>query len=642
MYHVPAGAHADIAALDILGGVLGNAPSGRIYKALVEPHKATSVAADVSSWHDPGVFELFAEVRKEDSLDTALDTMLATAENFGESPVTAEEVDRARTKILKQRELLAADTGQLAVELSNWAAQGDWRLYFLFRDRLKKVMPEDVKNVAAKYLIRSNRSSGRFVPTEKPDRVTVPPTPDLAKLLKDYQGQAEVGSGEAFDTSPANIEARSERAKVGKGIQAVLLPKKTRGETVHLLLNLRYGTKDNLQGMRTACDLLPTMMTRGTKKLTREQLQDQLDKLVATLSADGDAGLAHFVVETKRENLPAVLELLRQILREPSFPPEEFDVLKQESLADLEQELADPKTLATNRLRRTVNPYPPDDIRYTPSPQDQIEETTELKLDYVKKLYREYLSSQAGELAIVGDFEPAETLDLVRKALADWNAEQPYERIPKLVFPGVKGQRQEILTPDKANAVYAAAEVFALKDTDPDYPSLVLGNYIFGGGALSSRLGDRVRQSEGLSYGVGSFFGAEALDRRASITLFAIFNPANLAKVETAIDEELKRLLKNGVTADELTRAKKGYLQQQEVGRSSDSHLALILADTLYAGRTMQYFVDLEKKIKAQTTETVLKALDKYIDPERLVVVAAGDFAAKSASESARAAGPEE
>jgi zinc protease len=629
VYHVPAGPHEDIEALDILGSVLGNEPSGRLYKALVEPHKAASVAVDVTSWHDPGVFELFAEVRKEDSLETAIETLLSTAENFTKTPVTAEEVDRARTKLLKLREQRAADTSALAVELSDWAAQGDWRLYFLYRDRLKKVTPDDVSRVAGKYLIRSNRSSGRFVPTDKPDRVTIPETPDLAKLLKNYEGQTEISAGEEFDTSPANIDARSERAKVGKGIMAVLLPKKTRGETVHLRLNLRYGNKDNLKKYRQACDFLPSMMARGTKKLTREQLQDQLDAQAATLSVGGEVGLAHFVIETKRDNLPAVLDLLRQVLREPSFPAEEFDVLKQESLAGLEEQLTEPKTLAANKLRRTVNPYAPDDVRFTSTPAEEIEETNALKLDDVKKLYRDFLGSQAGELAIVGDFDPAQALELTRKSLADWSAAQPYERIPKLVFSDVKGQQLKIVTPDKANAVYAAGEVFALSDADPDYASLVMGNFIFGGSSLSSRLGDRVRQSEGLSYGVASFFGAEALDRRASITLFAIFNPDNAKKVETAMDEELALLLKKGVTADELAKAKTAYLQEQEVGRSNDGHLVSILADTLYDGRTMQYYVDLEKRINAQTPESVHKALVKYIEPKRLVQVIAGDFSAK-------------
>ena len=118
---------------------------------------------------------------------------------------------------------------------------------------------------------------------------------------------------------------------------------------------------------------------------------------------------------------------------------------------------------------------------------------------------------------MVGDFDPDEIRPLLEKTFSGWTAKQPYERIEKVVFDKVPGGRQQILTPDKANAVYLAGEVFALSDTDPDYAPLVLGNFIFGGGALSSRLGDRVRQKEGLSYGVGSLFAADAVDRRASL-----------------------------------------------------------------------------------------------------------------------------
>ena len=108
------------------------------------------------------------------------------------------------------------------------------------------------------------------------------------------------------------------------------------------------------------------------------------------------------------------------------------------------------------------------------------------------------------------------------------------------------------------------------------------------------------------------------------------------AKVEAAINEELALLLKKGVTADELVRARKGYLQQQEVGRSSDGNLTAILTDNVFAGRTMQYYVDLEKKINAQTPDSVLKALVKYVNPQRLVVIVAGDFAAKAAKTAVR------
>jgi zinc protease len=186
-----------------------------------------------------------------------------------------------------------------------------------------------------------------------------------------------------------------------------------------------------------------------------------------------------------------------------------------------------------------------------------------------------------------------------------------------------------------------AGEAFALKDDEPDYPPMIIGNFVLGGGTLSSRLGDRVRQKEGLSYGVGSFFAAESLDKRSSLTVFAISNPQNIPKVETAIKEEIDLLVSKGITKEELDQAKNGYLQQQQVSRSNDRALAALLADTAYVGRTMLYYAELEKKIQGLTTETVLAAVKKYIAPQQLTIVVAGDFeaAAKAAKDPAGAAG---
>lgn len=631
-YHLPAGGHPDIAALDVLSGVLTSAPSGRLYKALVETKMATRVGSQAYNWHDPGMFEVEAEVRKGDSIEAVRDKMLEVLEKAGESSFSEAEVERAKLQLLKQRELAAANTSMIAIQLSDWAAQGDWRLYLLNRDLIEAVTPAQVQAAAQKYLRRENRTVGMFIPSEKSEKAEIPATPDLAKVFENYKGREEIAAGEAFDVSPANIDARSQKIALPEGIKGLLLPKKTRGETVNLKLVLRYGSATTLEGYEAAASLLPSLMTRGTKNLTRQQIQDELDKNKATLVASGDTGLATFTLQTKRANLPAVLALLKQILREPTLPADEFDVLKRQSLANLEEQLADPASLAITRVRQTVSPYPKNDVRYTPSIDEDIARYKALNLDRIKKLYAEFLGSQAGELAIVGDFDPAANTSLLRDMLAGWSAKQSYARIPKLDFPGVKGGLQTILTPDKANAVYMAGMAFPMKDTDPDYPGLLMGNYVLGAGTLSSRLGDRVRQKEGLSYGVRSYIAADPLDPRASLTINAICNPANIEKVNVAIAEELEKLLQDGVTAEELERGKQGYLQQQQVMRTSDVGLVSTLTENLFVDRTMAYYADLEKKIAALKPEQVLAALKKRIDPKRLVIVDAGDFEAAKAA----------
>ena len=629
-YHIPSGGHADLAALDVLANILSVPPSGRLYKALVETKKATEVGANASNFHDPGLFEVDADVRKGDSLEAARDILLDVTEKAGDTPFSEGEVERAKQQLLKQRELAAANTSSIAVRLSEWASQGDWRLYFLNRDLIEKVTPKDVQDVAKRYLRRENRTLGMFIPTDKSEKTEIPETPDLAKLFEGYKGREEIAAGEAFDVSLANIEARSQRLTLPEGIKVVLLPKKTRGEKVTFRLTLRYGSPDSLKGYQAAASVLPQLMLRGTKSLSRQEIQDTLDKNRASLIGFGDVGTVTFMIDAKRANLPAVLGLLKQVLREPTFPAEEFEILKRQRLSGLEEKLTDPASLAMTRLRRTVSPYEKTDVRYVETIEEEIGQYSSLTLEQVKKLYSDFLGSQAGEVAIVGDFDPTESLNILREAFSGWSAKQSYARIPRQFFPDVPGGLQQIVTPDKANAVYSAGLAFPMKDSDPDYPAVLMGNYVLGGGgALSSRLGDRVRQKEGLSYGVGSAISADALDARASLTINAICNPQNIQKVNTAIAEEIARLMASGITEAELAKAQQGYLQQQQVARTSDGGLAAALADGLYVGRTMAYYADLEKKIAALKPQQVVETFKKRIDPKRLVIVDAGDFKAE-------------
>jgi zinc protease len=286
--------------------------------------------------------------------------------------------------------------------------------------------------------------------------------------------------------------------------------------------------------------------------------------------------------------------------------------------------------LGFNRFQRAFSPYPSDDVRYVPTLEEQLERTRKLSLDQIRTLYRAYLGADHGELVIVGDFEPSEVLPILGRTLEGWKGEKPYARIERPVPPGLKAEHDSIETPDKANAIYLAGLVAPIKDSDPDYPALVAGNFLLGGGSLSSRIADRLRQKGGLSYGAMSVFVADPFDAHGALMIFAIYNPINVEKVSAGVSEEVDRLLRDGVTAAELDRSKAGYLQQQQVARSDDMGLASMLAADLYAGRTMQFQADLERKIRDLTPEAVNAALRKYIDPKRLTVVTAGDFKKKS------------
>lgn len=624
-YHIPAGSSPEFAAVSVLEGCLSTEPAGRMYKALVETKKATSVLGIAFQWHDPGLMLLGATC-EPGKTDEVRDTLIATLEGLADKPVTDEEVSRVKTQMLKGREQLFANSQQLAIALSDWAGNGDWKLFFLHRDRLEKVTAADVNAAAKKYLIRANRTVGVYVPTKTPERAAIPAAGDIDAMVKDYKGRAAVASGESFETTPENIEKRVARGTIADGVKTAMLAKKTRGETVDLTWNIRFGNEDALKGKLEASQMVGAMLKRGTKTKSRQQIDDQLSELGASLSVSsgGLPGLMAVSLKAKRPNLTASLALLSEVLREPTFPEKEFEQLKAETLEALDKGKTEPDQLAVNALRRKLSPYPADDVRYTPTIDEQIARAKAVSLDAVKDVYATMIGA-SGELAVVGDFDAAEVTKQLDAALKGWAAKVPFKRIASDAKTAAGGT-VVIPTPDKANAMYVAGITLPISDTDPDYAALVVGNYAFGAAPLASRLSNRVRGKDGLSYGVGSMVQASPLDKVGRVMVFAIANPTNIPKVDAAIADEWAKFLKDGLSADELEGAKKAYVQSRQVQRASDPGLAGQLANDLYTGRTMAFAAEFEKKIETIQPGDVQKAFAKHVDPKKIVIVQAGDF----------------
>jgi len=628
LYHMPPGTHAQYAAVDVLVAVLNHVPSGRLHKALVETGLASSVFGTERQQREAGFAYFGASVPQGASIEAARDALLGVLEGFARTPVTEVEVERARRRLLNYVELTLADSRELTAVLSEYAGIGDWRILFLHRDRLKQVTAADVQAAARRYLKPANRTLGLFLPTPSADRAEIPPVPDVAAMLRDYRGLSPIAQGEDFDPSPANIEARVIRKTLPGGMKLALLPKKTRGGTVVAQLALQWGDEQSKFNRSAACNVTSGMLLRGTRKNSREQLRNQFDRLKANVGVGGEGGS----IETIRESLPEALRLIAEVLRQPSFPQAEFEQLRRASLTAIDTQRSDPSALAGLALRRHLDLYPPGHWLHRASLDERSAELKALSLDEVKKCYADFYGASDSELAVVGDFDPGKIERLARELFADWKSPRPYARIP-LRVADVPPADRVIETPDKANAVLRAGMLLRLRDDDPDYPALLLGNYLFGGSS-DSRLMRRIREKEGLSYSVGSFLSADSFFERGAFGLYAIYAPENRAKVQAAIDEELRRALSAGFSPEEIAAGKKGLLQARKLARSNDENLAGRLASYLVLERTFSWDEELERKVAALTPKAVLDALRRHIDPTKLSVFKAGDFSKTPAGSS--------
>jgi zinc protease len=626
-YHIPAGSHPDYAAAKALVYIYGDEPSGRLYKDMVEKEIATNVYTMSYAFAEPGLFMSIAEVAKEKSIETARSTLVDLMEKtLIDTPVTQKELDRAVQQILKARELEASDTDQLAIALSDWAAQGDWRLYFLYRDNIESLTIDRIQEVAKKYFVRNNRTVGLFLPSETSERISIPESPDIPSLVKDYKGREAIAAGESFDPTPEVIESKTVRGDLVGGIKYALLPKKSRGGTVSMQMTLRFGTGESMKGKIGAIEMMGILMNRGTKRLDFTEIQDELTRLRAELSISSTVGVLQIGVKTKEENIDAVIDLIREILQEPRLDANELEVLKRQIVTSLKQGTTEPQAVAPKSVDRALAPYPKEHVLYVPTFDEEIAMYQSVTVDQIREVYESMLGNQAGEFVAVGNFDQEKILAKVKSALGGLKSGLPYERVNRPAQTKVAGKLDVIQTDDKANAFYYTAQQYDLDESDPEYASLVLGNYILGAGALSSRLGDRVRQQEGLSYGVRSGVSARPKDKRVDFVMYAITNPNNKDRLIEVIREEVDKLRDKGITPEELSDAKEAYLQSARLGRTGDGALASVLLGHLFSGRTMKSVADLESAIAKATVESVNAAVRKYIQPERLVGAIGGDF----------------
>lgn len=625
-YHIPPAAHPDFQAVQILGRVLADVPSGRLHKNLVETKKATGIFNINMQNRDSSYMIFGAELDKTASAEAARDVIFDTVENFTKTPPTKEEVERYKGAILKNIELSLNDPNSVAIQLTDWIARGDWRLFFLNRDRLKKVTAEDVQRVAKTYLKQSNRTSGVFVPTEKPDRAEIPKLSDndITAMVTDYKGETLVSMGEAFDPTPTNIENRVQRWTIG-GLKVAFMPKENRGDSVFMRLNLRFGDAKSLMNRTVAGNFAGQMLMRGTTKKSRQQIKDELDRLKARGFVGGNATSAGATMETTRENLPEVIKFVGELLRESSFPQAEFDQLKAETLTALENERSDPQGVAVRAMSAAFNRYPKGDVRYSMTLDEEIAAVKALTLDDVKKFYKDFYGASSGEFAVVGDTDKAAVAS-AEQVFGNWKSPAKFERVPSEYFD-IAAVNQTFETPDKANAFFLARLNVKMRDDNPDYAAFTLGNFMLGGGFLNSRLATRIRQKEGISYGVGSNFGASALDESGTFNAFAIYAPQNAAKLEMAFKEEIQKVIAEGFTAEEFEQAKAGWILSRQRTRGQDAGLAQTLANYLYVNRNFAWDNDMEKKVQSMTVADVNATMKKYLTPDKISIFKAGDFA---------------
>jgi zinc protease len=624
-YHVPAASHEDFAAIEVLAHLLGDNPSGRLYPTLIESELASQIGAFSLRLPEPSLLLLFAQSSDGQDMDDVRAAMLGTVDALIDQPPTEDEVRRAINSLTRGMEMTLNDSGRVGIQLSEWAAAGDWRLMFLHRDRLEEVTVDDVIRVASTYLKRDNRTVGTFIPDSQPERAEIPDAPDLGSLLAEYTGREERATGEAFDPSPENIQARLVEFELSNGTRVALLPKLTRGERVHGQITLRMGSLESLSGLGEVPSITSSMLWRGSANYTRQQIRDRVDELRSTLNLSGSSTVSARI-ESQRDTLLPLLDVLEDMLKNPTFPDSELAELRRQRLNGVDQQRDDPGAVASRALNRQFNVHGPEHPNYVADWDEVIDRINQVERDQLAAFHANHYGFGPGStISLVGDFDAELLREELERRFGSWQAEQGFERIESTSVDLDPVQLVHQLD-DKANATFIARFEFPMRDDHPDYPALSLAGHLMGGGFLSSRLANRVRDQEGLSYGVGANISADSIDEVGRFFGFAAFAPENRDRLVEVFFEELNKVIDEGFEAEEMDAGRRGYLQQRNLRRSNDGSLAGMLNNNLYLDRDMFEQQAFEQRLEGLSLEDLNTAIRRHFDPSRVSYSVAGDF----------------
>ena len=630
MYHTPAGSHEDYAALAVVEDVLTDQPSGRLYKALVDGKKASSLWSFAPFTKEPSFMYFNVDVPSDKSLAEAETSLLSQLDNLSSKPISEEELNRAKSNILKQIDQINRNSSYLGTYMSEFIGAGDWRLAFIHRDRVEAMTLDKVNAAMNKYFIPTNRTLGTFVPTKNPSRVGVEHTVGVEELVKNYKGKEGYGAGEAFDVSYENIQNRLDSGVLSNsGIDYGFIKKDNRGKTVNVSFAIRNGMEKDLMNKGKIASYTARMLNKGTTSNSRQAIEDKLSNLKSSVFFSGSNGRVFTYINATEESLMETFALMTDMLKNPAFDQNELDKLKTQELANIERNKTEPTAVASRQLGQINQHYKKGHPLYNMTLEEEIEAINAITIDDLKKYHKAFYGiSDNATLIAIGNIDEAGLKSYFEKEFGSFKSNLPFKPVSNAYRKG-NAANESLKTPDKKNAFTTGSLAFECSQSDEDYAALQVASSIFGGGFLNSRIAARLRQKDGVSYGAGGGVSVDGNknDKNSSMYVYAIYAPENAEKVQLGFKEEIARFIKDGITEQELQDAVKGWVQAQNVSRAKDNELSSVINNNIYYDRDMTFQMKVEAAVNKLTVADVNKVIKKHFKTfDNWTVVNAGDF----------------
>ncbi|WP_375512069.1 M16 family metallopeptidase [uncultured Nostoc sp.] len=623
VYPLPDANQPDVPALDVMDYILTEGRNSRLYQALMESGLASEVTASVTSLRDSGWYEMLVTAGSKQDLKKIDSVLTSAIANVAEKGVTSEEVERAKTQLTADVILSNRDITSQAMRLgTDETTVGDYRYTDRYLAAVRLVKPTDIVAVINKYLTKKARTVGFFEPTQK-QTTEVGDKPDSAQTTENFSPGAPVLPSEVVKYLPpvdlatdAIAQVLPQEFKFTNGLRLLLLPDHST-PTVTLSGHIQAGTEFDPENKAGLAAFVADNLLNGTNSKDDLTIAKLLAQRGASLDFEVYREGVHIEGDSLALDLPILLEILADVVKNSTFPVKELELHRQQTLTDLQLELDEPSEVARRIFVQSI--YPKKHPLHTFPTEESLQQIQRQDvIDFKAKHYR----PDTTVLALVGDFDLDIVRSLIKNEFGNWEVSG---QAPTLKYPPVSMPQKIVsvnpVLPGKAQAVTYMGYT-GINRYDPRFHAALVLNQILGGDTLSSKLGAEVRDRQGLSYGIYSSFQA---GKNAGTFLIEMqTSPEDSSKAIASTRQILQQIHQQGVTALEVETAKRTLMSNYNVSLANPEELTdRILMNEVYGLDKVELhsFTD---KIQKVTLTQVNQAARELLHPDQIVVVTAG------------------
>ncbi len=634
-FHIPEGENEDSYPLTTLSQILGIGKTSRLYKALVETGMASYVFASASPFNhaDPFLFIIGAGVNNGVAPEEVEKRIFAEIEMIQKNGITEEELRRA-IKQAKVSFIYDKDSvNSEAQTIITFELASSYRDIERYLPSLELVSLSDIKRVANSYLTPEKATIGYFIGlrgsgnNSNKDIANIPQPLNLSEKVNFLQvapsrlSSSKSDKGVSFTLEKVNSTTI---ASYENGLKVLVL-ESHQNETVAISGYVLAGAIFNEPEKRGLARLTGDMLIRGTSQMGSDEIAQLLEDNGMELIFSG--GREHTSISAKciTEDLSTLLGLLFETLRFPSFEEEELS--KAKLIIDNEITRLEDSTFeralfsARDELLGTDNPY----AGMLTGTHESLASITREEL---VEFHSTYFKPSSTTITIVGDVNAESVIREISMLIHNWQTDSGqdvdfsayYLASEKLCIQSEKFIRIDM--PDKSNVSLVFVKK-GLNRCSSDFYSAMVANFIFGGDFMS-RLNERLRVKEGLTYGSLSFFQP---GRGAGPWVISVqVNPESIDKAIEIVKEEWHRFFADGVTEDELYKAKSYFTGNFSVRLDTIYAISSLLADIEYFSLGYDYMARYKDIISSLTLADVNEAIKRRFNPERWVLAIAGSL----------------